>query len=35
MRARAEKGLKNEGTTLRYIHLSATQSGLESAFYSY
>ena len=34
-RARAEKGLKDEGTTLRYRHLSSTQGGLESVFYSY
>ena len=31
MRARSEKGLKYEGTTLRNRRLSTTQSELESA----
>ena len=34
MRVRAEKGLKDEGTTLRYRHLSTLKSGLESAINS-
>ena len=33
MSVRIEKGLKDEGTTLRYRRLSSSKSGLESAFY--
>ena len=35
MRVRVEKGLNDEGTTLRYRRLSALKSELESAVYSY
>ena len=33
MRVRAEKCLKDEGTTSRYRHLSSLKSGLESSTY--
>ena len=35
MRVRVEKGLKDEGTTLRYRHLSSLKSGLESSTNTY
>ena len=35
MRVRDEKGLKNEGTILRYSRLRAYKFGLESAYNSY